>query len=180
MSKANTNPPTLTPQDIERFHRLVDKTPGYGPKGDCWIWTLRCDEGGYGHFSVARGTRNCIAHRIAHFVATGTWSELLVCHSCDNPPCCRPDHLFSGTAKDNSDDKFTKHRDVSGDKHWSRRRPQLVKRGDSHNLAKLSEVDVLAIRALHRKKTYKQIAEMFGVQHSNINKIVNRKIWRHI
>lgn len=81
---------------------------------DCWGWKLKPTSFGYGtlqgqnedgsHYSKA-------AHRLSweiHFgeIQTG----LYVCHTCDNPPCSNPNHLFLGTAEDNMRDKEAKGR----------------------------------------------------------------------
>jgi len=86
----------------ERFWAKVDRS------GDCWVWIGTRWPTGYGQM---RGDgRQLMAHRVAWQIVKGPIPEgLFVCHKCDNPPCVRPDHLFLGTAADN-----TRDRDVKG------------------------------------------------------------------
>jgi hypothetical protein len=53
-----------------------------------------------------------IASRMAFFVATGRFLEKgdFACHSCDNPPCCNPNHIWAGDASSNALDKQLKNR----------------------------------------------------------------------
>lgn len=103
----------------QRFWSKVDKTPGHGPNGDCWIWSgvrqHKKEPRGYG-MSSGQGfrmgfPRNMLAHRKAYFLVHGRLEKnLQVCHTCDNPPCVRPDHLFQGTGNDNQRDAYVKGR----------------------------------------------------------------------
>jgi hypothetical protein len=71
----------------------------------CWIWTGNIGPNGYGRF----GQR--YAHRLSYEWMRGPIPEgMFVLHHCDNPPCVRPDHLFLGTAADNSHDMVRKGR----------------------------------------------------------------------
>jgi len=88
--------------------------------GDCLVWSGARVKGGYGLFRmVVGGVRIDIAtHRFAWELAFGPIPEgMLVCHKCDNPPCCRPDHLFLGTHADNAVDRFAKGR-AEGRRNW--------------------------------------------------------------
>lgn len=87
---------------IARFWSKVDKR---GPD-ECWLWTGLVFVGGYGRLGEHK------AHRIAAVLclALDPASELIVCHRCDNPPCCNPAHLFLGTHADNMRDKAAKNR----------------------------------------------------------------------
>ena len=85
---------------IERFWKNVQKTDG------CWLWmkTRRYGSLGYGAVRLP-GRRMQSAHRIAWRLTFGEISNnFIVLHHCDNPPCCRPDHLYLGTPRDNIQD----------------------------------------------------------------------------
>ena len=73
-----------------------------GAPDECWP----C--GSSSHYGKAGGTT---AHRWTWMLLHGEIPDgLLVCHTCDNPPCCNPGHLFLGTAKDNVRDAMNKGR----------------------------------------------------------------------
>ncbi len=87
---------------VEKFWTKVDRSGG---PGACWIWTGGKTIGGYGRY---RGKK---AHRVAWEIENGPIPERLhVCHDCDNPPCCNPAHLVTGTPLDSARDRSTKGR----------------------------------------------------------------------
>lgn len=92
----------------KRFWDKVNKTD------DCWNWTGAVINSGYGTFFIAKVngvSRLKLAHRVAWELANGPIPEgLFVLHRCDNRRCVRPDHLFLGTAKDNTHDAMRKGR----------------------------------------------------------------------
>lgn len=88
------------------FWERVDDSGGADA---CWPWQGRRMKAGYGRLVI--GGRHEGAHRVAfelrrEKVATG----LFVCHSCDNPPCCNPGHLFLGDHAANMRDRSLKGR----------------------------------------------------------------------
>ena len=87
----------------ERFWANVERTD------ECWNWTARTNEKGYGPFAVAG--KPVTAHRLSYElnvgkIVNGSW----VLHSCDNPKCVRPDHLRLGNNLDNMRDKMGRGR----------------------------------------------------------------------
>lgn len=74
----------------------------------CWEWPNKM---GNGYGQTRRGGKFIYAHRLAYELYTGTPpGALFVCHTCDNPICVRPSHLFLGTSSDNLQDCVAKGR----------------------------------------------------------------------
>jgi hypothetical protein len=98
-----------------------------------------------------------IVSRFSWYLHFGDPGDKFVLHTCDNPPCVRPDHLFLGTNLDNIRDMLRK-----------RRRPSV----------KLQEDDIPGIKRLHKiGMTNTAIAKMYGVSQSTVSQIVNNKAW---
>jgi hypothetical protein len=167
---------------VERFWPKVDMS------GDCWLWTARRDKDGYGRFRPdGANTGDVGAHRVALLVAgLDVPDGLQVCHTCDNPPCVRPSHLFVATAAENNADKARKGRAPRGDlsprrvraERWN---PENHSRGERHYGSRLTENDVRAIReACAAGEPQTRVAERYGTRQSNISNIVLRKSWAHV
>jgi hypothetical protein len=91
---------------IERLFERVDKLPA-----GCWVWTGSVVGYGYGQIKV--NGRQLKTHRYVYEQLVGDIPDgMFVCHKCDNPPCCNPDHLFLGTPRDNTQDMVQKGRRV--------------------------------------------------------------------
>lgn len=92
-------------RDISFWTKVDQKGPS-----DCWPWLASVNKDGYGQFWI--GYTFVPAHRYAYVfkhqeaLPEGT----IICHHCDNPKCCNPNHLFAGTTQDNVSDKMHKGR----------------------------------------------------------------------
>jgi hypothetical protein len=82
-----------------------------GNHNDCWSWAGYKDKLGYGIVRYGRSSRRYLAHRLSYAFTKGDIpSGLIVCHSCDNPSCVNPKHLWLGTHEDNRLDMLAKGR----------------------------------------------------------------------
>lgn len=148
---------------IERFWSKVNKR---GPN-ECWEWIAGANKAGYGSFRVEGKLE--IASRVAFFLTHGRWPYPFCLHTCDNPPCCNPAHLFEGTNKDNQEDKCRKNRQyrAQGTLSWS---------------SKLTDEEVIEIRDQYAKglNTKLGLSKEFRVSRRLIRRIINREIWKHI
>lgn len=93
----------------DRFWSKVDKPS----EDECWIWKGK-RKNNYGWFKVNLNgkVKEFIASRVALYYSGIDIDNTFVLHSCDNPPCCNPKHLRTGTAKDNSSDMIERGRRV--------------------------------------------------------------------
>lgn len=86
----------------ERLESKIDRTPGRGPNGDCWIWTACLDAYGYGAISYLRRTLK--AHRVTFFLAGKHIPEgMELDHLCRVRSCVNPEHLEAVTHRVNMD-----------------------------------------------------------------------------
>ena len=94
---------------MDRLWSFVAKSDG------CWQWTGTKNAAGYGMIAVAG--KKQLAHRLVYQSVHGVLKKHhVVCHSCDNPGCVNPDHLWQGTQRDNIRDQMDKGRMALGEK----------------------------------------------------------------
>lgn len=93
------------PQDVFQFIDTHDNDPDV-----CWEWTGALGgRDGRGYFTVA-GTKY-LAHRLVYMIFYGDiLPGQVIRHKCDNPKCCNPYHLESGSRSDNELDKYRRGR----------------------------------------------------------------------
>lgn len=158
------HPPRSRAQSAADFWARLDKTT------KCWLWPGARQYKGYGRvWFLGRvwGT-----HRLAWYLTHGPIpARMQVCHACDNPPCCNPEHLFLGTNRANVTDMMRKGRWRAGNRHV----------GEAVHNAKLTAAAVREMRALHRAgHGYIELGARFGVTNVAARYAVTGRTWAHI
>jgi len=132
-----------------------------GDAADCWPWLRGKNKGGYGQLQLDGKKR--LAHRVAWDISKiETCDGWLVCHTCDNPECCNPAHLYRGTYQDNVRDML-------------QRRVYKSRPGEDNPTAKLNWTKVREIRASDQHPV--ELASIYGVSRSTIDKIRKGYSW---
>lgn len=141
----------------QRFWSKV--STGHG----CWLWLgARHNRKGYGSFRV--GGRCWLAHRVAYLFGVGPiplGSHVL--HTCDNPSCVRPGHLYLGSNVENVADRVTRGRSA---------------RGSANGRSKVTPDQVVQIREDSRSS--RVLAEEMGLSKTTILNIRSGKTWGHV
>lgn len=152
----------------------------------CWPWHGNMVRA-YGKMSVPKALRPNTnkeqrATRVCWFLVHGVWpGDMHVLHTCDNPPCVQPAHLWLGTIDDNQKDSMRKGRRPIGDAHGLRKHPEARRRGEENAYAKLTAAEVYAIRG-YAKRGYPpaQLAAVYRVSAGNISAIIRGNSWAHL
>lgn len=175
----------ITPEMIERFWSYVDRSDN---PDVCWLWKAHRKAKGYGSFFLRRDQPGrygksiyTIASRFAYIVTHGNIdTSLVVRHTCDNPPCCNPNHLIPGTIADNT-------RDAMERGLWNPSESAVRAARSSKALLanmrrrRLSEKDVAAIIVSRSKgKSVQTIAEEYHIGFASIQRIFDGQGYKTI
>lgn len=153
---------------LKSFEKHVIRQDG------CWSWKGPIDHGGYPVMSCKRDIGPDRGHKASWIIHKGLIEKgKHICHTCDNRICTNPDHLWSGTHKENNDDKIAK-----GRANWVK--PPL-KIGSKNGSSVLKEEQVKEIyKLLEKGLTHRDIGRQYGVSKTTIWRIVHKKNWKHV
>lgn len=124
----------------QRFHRkAIDNGPD-----ECWGWRGGKTVMGYGNIHTPGTKQRRNAHRVSYEIHYGPIPDgAHICHTCDNPICTNPNHLYVGDAHTNGADKRERGR---------------------ANPRKLTRPEVLELRRLYSEGTSAdELGEIFSV-----------------
>jgi hypothetical protein len=181
-SKRRRRPPR--PHWTVRFWSKVDKTPGQGPWGDCWMWRGSRDT--YGRFWLNGANRE--AHRVAYELAKGPLGDQGN-HRCNEYFCVNPDHVYDGSQLDNMRDRALSGKEwdsapknpASGERNGLHRNPEKAVRGERHPQAKLTDATAAqALRLCAEGWSAPKVARLLGVSPTTIRNLNRGDIWKHI
>lgn len=134
-------------------------------KEGCWDWKGSLDKNGYPQLYF--GNTKAKGHRVSYEIYNGIIPDgLCVCHSCDNPKCTNPEHLWLGTKQENTEDEVKKGRQSKGeDRYNSKLNNEKVK--------KIREMISLGVTVSH-------LSRIYNVSFMCVQNIKNGKTWKHV
>jgi len=151
----------LAKQTVETFWDKVDKK---SPK-ECWIWVGKISNRGYGR--VRWDGIYWAAHRLAYKLTFGDFDkEKFICHQCDTPLCCNPQHLFLGDRSLNTLDMYRKKRENNTKKKLTAEQVKEIRRlyirhsrgaFNTRNFATYYKVTPAVISNIVRQRSYKNV-----------------------
>lgn len=149
----------------------------------CHEWNKALTACGYGVIGVGSRLDNTkrivLAHRVSYEIHKGLIPKgINVLHKCDNRRCINPEHLFLGTAKDNTQDMYNKGREAIKKGVVPVNFIEQIEKVKSRKFSKLSikqvkEIKKLLILGMH----YKLIANEYNVSLSCISDIKRKATW---
>lgn len=144
---------------LDRFNAKFTPVPESG----CWLWTAGIAGGtGYGTFMFSPG-RPMGAHRASWILHRGEIPDGLdVRHKCDTRSCVNPDHLITGTRKENMRDMVERGRHLH----------------QFENGRVLTDEQVMAV--FNSPVPYRMLAKLHGVSYSTTRDIKTGRTWSHL
>ncbi len=136
-------------------------------KGKCWEWQGCLNNLGYGQ--AWNGSKVVLAHRLSYEMHRGPIpAGLCVCHSCDNPKCVNPAHLWTGTRSENMRDRLAKGR-------------ANIRRGEAHPDTKLTDAKVIELRNRYANgESPLVLAAESGTTGDGIRGMLAGRTWAHL
>ncbi len=148
--------------------RLWDKIDKRGPN-DCWNWMAKATHPfGYGRITAVTGIQ-VKAHQAVFALTFGHIPDgMVICHSCDNPKCCNPSHLFIGTQAVNHEDMMNKNRGSAPPTFF----------GESHHNTKFDEKTAVLISKDRRPAWV--IAKQYSISTKTVYRLRRGETWKGI
>lgn len=161
MVKTRAKIPELSKDELNFFWSQIQM----GKSNECWIWIGYKNSENYGVIKI--NGLDYRANRVSWTIQNGKIPDgKLICHTCDNPPCCNPNHLKAETQKWNMQDRESKGRSnrATCERHWN---------------AKMTRDKVISIREKYAtgKFLQREIGEEYGVSSKLISSIISRHRW---
>lgn len=136
------------------------KTLKKGPN-DCWEWLGALDTSGYGILRI--NDKLWKTHRYSYQLHKGPIGNLCVLHTCDNPSCVNPKHLFLGTASDNAKDRDKKNRGCLPYQIGKNNKPILLNK----------QIEEIRMKYIPYSYSMYKLAKEYGVSYYTIYNVLN-------